>query len=67
MTDVSKVLKDFLRAESAPITRHCPACGSVMDYLVVTFFTGEADEVWDTPLPVCFNCVRPAGKQSFVN
>ena len=69
MADVSKALKDFLRAESlkSRTTRYCPACGSVMEYIVVKFFTGETDEIWDAPLPVCFKCVRPRGKSSFVN
>ncbi len=39
-------LRDFLKAESLrlPITRLCPGCGSVMEYLGFTFFTGESDE-----------------------
>jgi hypothetical protein len=57
--DRSQALRNFLKAESLrlPITRHCPGCGSVMEYIVATFVT-EADEVWDIPLPVCFKCVR---------
>ena len=67
--DRLKALKDFLRAELLlpPIIRHRPTCGSAMESLMVKFFTAEDDEVWDTPLPVCSNCVRPLGKQSFVN
>src|ERR1700739_159637 len=69
MTDASKALKDFLRAESlkSPITQYCPACGSVMEYIIVKFFTGETDEIWDSPFPVCCKCVRSPGKSSFVN
>lgn len=68
MKDVSKALKDLLRTESlkSPITRHCPDCGSVMEYVAIKFFAGESDEIWDIPLPVCFKCVSPAAKQSFV-
>jgi hypothetical protein len=57
-------LRDFLKAESfrLPITRLCPGCGSVMEYLGFTFFTGESDETWDIQLPVCFKCIPTAAK-----
>ena len=51
-------LRDFLKAESLrrPITRQCPACGSVMENLDATFFIGQSDGSWDVPLPICFKC-----------
>lgn len=57
-------LRDFLKAESLPITRQCPACGSVMEYLDATFFIGQSDGSWDVPLPICFKCA--AGNENEV-
>jgi hypothetical protein len=54
-SEISQSIIEFLSSSSAPRVRHCHHCGSIMEYVPVTFhFAGES---WDLGLPVCTRCL----------
>lgn len=53
-SELSRSIHEFLSSLDEPKVRHCQQCGSLLEYLPVTFhFAGKA---WKSGLPVCTKC-----------
>jgi DNA-directed RNA polymerase subunit RPC12/RpoP len=53
-SELSQCITEFLRSASEPKLRHCPNCGTLMEYVPATFYFAE--EAWHIGLPVCMKC-----------